>query len=244
MNDTNYQLKIAVCEDDEQEYARLLGIISESGIPAICEYFANGESFMAGFFTGRYDLIFLDIYMDGMTGVETAAALRAADSGVIVAFVTTSRDHALEGYRFHVNRYILKPFSKDEIIEVMTLARNLVNSMPGITVRSSDGDITVPAARIRYVEQSGHSLVFYLTGGRTVRSGGKLDDIEKQLAGGSFLRSHKSYLVNLAHVLSVDKELCIFRMNGGGNAHIRRSTLKAASMAFEKYMFEETRNRK
>ncbi len=92
-------LQIAICEDLPEELARLRGILEQSKISHEIEYFASGETFLAGFQLHRYDLIFMDIYMGGMTGIETAAEVRKIDSKVAIVFTTSSLEYALESYR-------------------------------------------------------------------------------------------------------------------------------------------------
>ncbi|MEG1577977.1 MAG: response regulator, partial [Oscillospiraceae bacterium] len=83
-------LQIAVCEDLLEEQQRLLTMIEKSGIPASCTTFESGEAFLQDYRAGKYDLIFMDIYMAGITGIETVTAIREIDEAVPIAFVTTS----------------------------------------------------------------------------------------------------------------------------------------------------------
>jgi CheY-like chemotaxis protein len=94
-------LRIAVCEDDPDDAAFLDDLIEKSGILSECHAFAGGEELLASFGAGRYDLIFMDIYMEGMQGIETVEAIRQTDRNVVIAFITSSLDHALEGFRLN-----------------------------------------------------------------------------------------------------------------------------------------------
>jgi two-component system LytT family response regulator len=92
-------LSIAVCEDNPADAALLLSHIRGSGIAHWCETFSSGEALLAAFAPGKYDMIFLDIYMAGLRGVDAAGKIRETDRTVTLVFTTTSTEHTLEGYR-------------------------------------------------------------------------------------------------------------------------------------------------
>lgn len=71
--------------------------------------YTDGPSFLADFRPGDFSLILLDIYMPAMEGVDVARAIRRVDEHVKIIFLTTSRDHALDGYTVFASGYILKP---------------------------------------------------------------------------------------------------------------------------------------
>ena len=71
--------------------------------------YMDGPSFLADFRPGDFDLILLDIYMPQMEGTDVAKEIRKLDEGVKIIFLTTSREHALEGYKVFASGYILKP---------------------------------------------------------------------------------------------------------------------------------------
>jgi len=234
-------LHIAICEDDNQEYDLLSQILKESSVDVEWERFSDGPSFLAQFYQGRYDLILMDIYMTGMTGVEAVSHIREQDSIVPIAFITTSLDHAMDGYRYHVNRYLQKPLRREDIEEVLLLALKEQKNAPGVQVRTPEGQLNVPFSHIRYVEQVNHDLNFMLTGGRVYSMRGKLDEVAPRFPAPPFFRCHKSYLVNLSQIKRPDRELCVFEMNEGGMAYIRRDSLKEALSAYERYMFDQVR---
>ncbi len=92
-------MRVAICEDIAGDAHRLSALVRESGFETEIDIFESGEDFLRTFRRGQYHMIFLDIYMDGVTGMETAAAIRKQDADAPVAFVTTSREHALEANR-------------------------------------------------------------------------------------------------------------------------------------------------
>lgn len=110
-------LRIAITDDLNSEREKLSSAIiapfSKVGLNVgnIDEY-TSGEELLRQFSAGRYDLIFLDIYMGGMSGVETAKRIRALDKNVMLVFVTTSNEFASESYAVKANFYLLKPVGR------------------------------------------------------------------------------------------------------------------------------------
>ena len=226
---TKDNLRIAVC-DDEQAQRRQLKFIIEKHMPeSQVDLFSSGEDFLQAFRPGVYDLIFMDILMPGMGGIDATSKIRSVDASVPIAFTTSSQDHAMEGYKNRVIRYLMKPFQPTEVLEVLELALQMKNSQGGVTLRISGKDMNFAYEKICYAEQNAHTIFLHMANGAVLQFTGKLDDIEAQTPDDSFMRCHKSYLVNLAHVKSIDKDLQIFVMKDGDSVHIRRESLREAS---------------
>jgi DNA-binding LytR/AlgR family response regulator len=233
------KLSIAICEDSPEDRRCMESALESAGIPCACDWFENGESFLEGFSYGKYDLVLLDVYMGEMTGVEVARLVRETDSDVMLAFVTTSEDFAMEGYRSRVERYLLKPYQENDVHEILASAARRVESQQeaALTVAGE----TIPISRIRYAEQNNHTTIIYLMGGNEVRRTGRLDDIDSQLPSPPFYRSHKSYLVNLDHVKRLDRNLNAFEMDSGEYAYIRRASVREAQRMYEARLIERTK---
>ena len=116
---------IAVCEDDPVDRARLCAMIGQGCVPASVEEFDSGEAFLSAWQPERYDLIFMDIFLAGMDGVEAVRRVREQDGDIPVAFTTASKDFALESYRLDVKRYIEKgdPAAQEQVNEMLALER-------------------------------------------------------------------------------------------------------------------------
>ena len=235
-------LLVALCEDDAAERARIVQLAESAPQPCELECFADGESFLASFYPGKYDLLLLDIYMGEMTGVEVATQVREGDPNVPVAFVTSSTDHALDGYRLRVERYLQKPVDAHDVEEVLAYAERRSAEAPGITVKIDRRDVQLPFKRIRFAEQRNHSIVYHLTGGQDVSARGRLDTLAELAPSPPFFRCHQSFLVNLEHVYRVDEGLNVFEMDEGDIAYIRRNSVRQAKSAFASFMLKATRS--
>lgn len=237
----NTPLKIAICEDTPADAELLLSHLAESGIAAAAEAFSSGEALLTAFLPGKYDLIFLDIYMGGMRGVDVAAQIRQVDRTVTLAFTTTSQEHALESYRLKAASYLEKPVRRDDVREVLELVLAKRDSAAYITLLIEGANRKLPVESILFFEQQNHAVMAH-TQSETLRTSQtvKLNHIEPLLPD-YFFRCHHSYIVNLRAVREVDKELKVFTMQDGSRVHIRHQSLKKAVQAYENCLFASVR---
>ena len=235
------QLRIGICEDNREDRLRLIGLIrQEPGCHAL-EEAGSAEEMLRTYYPGKYDLLLLDIYMEGITGIEALRKIRTIDSGVEAAIVTNSEDFTLESYRLHAIRYLEKPVQKQELEDLLRFCIMKKEAEPHFMIESAGRVIRIPFGRIDYIEQRGRMLVIYRTGGDLLTVMGRLDEIEPQFPETAFFRCHKSYLVNLARIRRLDRELMTFVMEDGSQVHIRRQSLPAARRAYENWLFRVTK---
>lgn len=234
-------LRVAVCEDRREEREALLAMLAdcaEANDPAV---FSSGEALLAAYRPGAFDLLLMDIYLDGITGVETVEQVRQMGDAVPVAFLTTSPDHTADGYRLSTLMYLKKPVDRGRLEEMLELARLKRDNAPALTVSRGGGTARLPLSRILCLEQQGRQVLISLQGGQTAAVYGKLTDLLPQLEARPFFRSHKSYLVHLAQVQRIDQELRCFVLADGENVPIRRDLMGKARRAWEDFLFARTR---
>ncbi|MEG0895540.1 MAG: LytTR family DNA-binding domain-containing protein, partial [Oscillospiraceae bacterium] len=155
-------LKIAICEDTHSEEEKLLALLNKSDIPTSCTVFTSGEALLKTYEPQAFDLLLMDIYMGGITGVETVSKIREIDEDVPVAFITTSTDHALESYRLSALKYIEKPFKQKDIEEILTLAQLKKSNVPSLVIKKNGIEEKIPFSQILYLEQQTHQVNIYL----------------------------------------------------------------------------------
>ena len=110
-------MRIALIDDDRAQIEALsrlvLAEVSNSGYPASkIEAFDSGEAFLAKWQPGAYDIMILDIFMDGLSGVDVARKIREADDTVRLVFCTTSNEFASESYEVNAQYYLHKPVTQ------------------------------------------------------------------------------------------------------------------------------------
>jgi DNA-binding LytR/AlgR family response regulator len=236
-------LQIAICEDFAADAEHLLYCIKQSSIETNCRLFSKGEDFLASFTAGRFDVIFMDIYMNGITGVEVVRRIRETDENTVIAFTTTSLDHTLDSYRLGVLKYIEKPATQKDTDETLEMALLKHKSAAYISLLADGIQKEIPLDSILYFEHQNHAVTVNLTYGvlRTSQTV-KLKDIEAKLPSPPFLRCHHSYIANIKYVQSLDRELRTFTMKNGGKVYIRRQDLKKAAEAYENHLFQMARS--
>lgn len=203
-------LNICICDDDNKEIMNLKRIISTKldlvGIPYSIKDFSSGESCLRSIRTDkdRYDIIFLDIEMNGLNGVETAKIIRRSDTLATIIFVTSYSEYVFDGYEVRAFQYVLKPYQPERIVKVLMDAVKEKDMQAGQVLKIESGSKTyrIPWRDIFYL-QSDKRRVILKTSRDVYEFYGKLDDLEMQLSG-SFVRSHLRYIVNLQHALAVD----------------------------------------
>lgn len=106
-------MQIAIIDDQEPDRRDLIQMLSRyfasHKVGAVCEEFCSGETFLESFHPGKYQLVFLDIYMGKMNGMDIARKLHQDDARCRLIFYTTSHTHAVESYDVKASYYLTKP---------------------------------------------------------------------------------------------------------------------------------------
>ncbi len=121
-------MKAAIIDDLPQCWEEIRSCLNRyftenyAGETPVIEAFESGEEFLARFLPDRFDLIFIDQYMNELSGIATAEKIREQDKLAALIFVTTSRDHAVESYGVRACGYLVKPFFYENFVKTMELA--------------------------------------------------------------------------------------------------------------------------
>lgn len=237
-------LNLAICDDLPKEREALLALLEQAPIATNCTQFGSSEELLEAFRPGKFDLLLIDIYMDGMTGVEAVQKIREMDKAILIAFTTTSTDHTLESYRLSVLKYLEKPVQQKEIDDLLRLVKLQKDSAPRLAIRQNGETQKLPLSELMVLEQQGHHVMLSLKGGSTIQLYGKLSDLLPQLDGQPFFCPHKSYCVNLAFVRGINEEYQCYEMADGKKVPISRSNRSKAKRAWEDFLFARTRGEK
>ena len=234
-------LNLAVCDDLPEEREKLLALLEQAPIATNCTQFGSSEELLETFRPGKFDLLLMDIYMDGMTGVEAVQKIREMDEAIPIAFTTTSTEHTLESYRLSVLKYLEKPVQQKEIDDLLRLVKLQKDSAPRLAIQQNGKTQKLPLSELMVLEQQGHHVVLSLKGGSTIQLYGKLSDLLPQLEGQAFFCPHKSYCVNLAFVRGINEEYQCYEMADGKKVPISRPNRAKAKRAWEDFLFAQTR---
>lgn len=152
-----------------------------------------------------FDLIFLDIDLPTMTGMELARQIRRQDSLVTLIFVTNLEKYAVSGYSVGAFDFVVKPINYYRFASMLRRAlRSIAARQPREVVIQTSGGITrLNVTQLYYVEIRDHLLIYH-TVGENLTAWGKMSDVEAQLAPYDFARCSTSHLVNLRFVDAVE----------------------------------------
>lgn len=170
---------IAICDDLPGKRENL---VNHSAVKT-STLFSSGEELLKVFGPDTFDLLLMDIYMDGMTGVETVQKIREMNESIPIAFTTTSTDHTLESYRLSVLKYLEKPVQQKEIDDLLRLVKLQKDSVPKLTVRQGGMEQSIPLSHLLYLEQLGHHVFLHCKNGNPIQLYGKLSKLLPQLEG-------------------------------------------------------------
>lgn len=235
-------MRIAVVDDNAADRAWLAEQIGELLIRRRLEGtvipFPDGEGFLAAARRERFALAFLDIYMEGRDGVSTAEALRAFDPDCLLVFSTSSRDHALDGYRVRAVQYLLKPYGIQALEGVFDqLARLLSAPEKYVELRSGRRSVRVRLRDILWAEHFQHQVFVHTAGGGEVAARLTFGEFAGMLASDPrFFVCGRGVLVNLDHAADFDGGE--FLLDGGARLPVSRDLSAAARAAFGDRLFQ------
>lgn len=198
---------IAICDDDASFTAafhkKLTEVLSLKKVDAQIEAFPDTASFLSRVENGRaFDLIFLDIYLDGENGYQFAKRLRGEEIGVEIVFITTTEAYAVAGYDVSPILYLIKPFQDAQLARAIDIF--LKKRQPSQVLLNLSGTLlSLDTTDILYAEVYGHTTCLYMAPGERRELRISLNKLEQQLPASNFIRSHQSYLVNMDYILSV-----------------------------------------
>lgn len=182
-----------------------------------------------------FDLILLDIQMGGMDGITLARQLRAQDKRVTLAFLTAAREYVFEGYELQAVRYLLKPMQQEKVFELLDLARQNLQEQPSLILNCADEKKKLYLSQIAAIEAQGHYLIFHTTTGQ-LQQKASLSSLAGHL-GDSFVMSHRSFYVNLAHLLRISRTECT--LDTGLTVPVSRGAYKNLNEQFIRYYRKE-----
>lgn len=209
-------MEIAICDDEKKLRIGLRRVIETKlqleGVEYGIQEYECGEDLLTGMEKILPDLLFLDIEMSGINGMETARELRKKYQDTIIVFVTAYPDFVFQGYEVHAFHYILKPYKEEKIKEVLEKALEEAGILQEkyYLVEQKGKTLRLPFSRIICFKSEGRNVEAVLksfsqgtenvdNSSETVRFYGKLSEIEAEMPG-YFIRIHNRYLVNLKFV--------------------------------------------
>ena len=228
-------LNIAICDDLQEDRqalrTQLCAYLEENGISANIVEFDSGEAFLSGGIE-RFSLVFLDIFMTGVNGMETAKQLIAQHTGTQIVFCSTSREFAAESYEVDALHYLVKPVDIERLRRVLNRFFDGWNALRTIPIKVGRTEEAILISDIRYIEAQGKRSVIH-TSSATLEVSATLSELYALLPQEEFVRPIRYAAVALreiAKIPSTEVELA-----DGTKISISRSEREAVKQRFFDY---------
>ena len=206
-------MRVAICDDDEKQLNMFSDLLTKYRTPSgesVCyDSYLNIMDLLDVIDKRKYDGIFLDILMPGITGMDAARDIRDIDGEVPIVFLTNSPEYAVESYRVQAFDYILKPAEEQLIKRIIDRIYDRKNNIKKntLTIYTAKAVHTFPFSKIEYLEVNNRTLFFHFVDGTSKGIGGKLGDYENVLLERpEFLKIHRSYIINMDLMKSLEKK--------------------------------------
>lgn len=236
-------MQIAILDDIKTEREslrrRLTAQLDRLAVHADISEYENGGDFLAAARKNKFDLAFLDIYMEDKNGMDTAKELRLFDTDCLLVFTTSSPDYALEGFRVRALHYLVKPYSDSDLAALMDEVRErLPEPDLYLTVNTAaNGAVRLRFREILYAEHFQHQIHIYTVDGRETVTRQTLRDFSASLADERFFLCSRGVIVNLEH--AVDFDGTDFILENGKRLRVSRDLIKTARNAFGDFLFRK-----
>ena len=207
-------MKIIILEDEKEVSDKIQSFVrkffKERGENVNISAYFNAYDLLENY-QADTDVLFMDIQMNLMTGMEAAVKIREIDPHVLIVFVTNLAQYAVEGYSVNAFDFILKPVEYSSFaMKLERICNELKHRNPGnfISIKTKQGHARLNVADILYVEVKAHDIIYH-TGKESVVIRGTLKNITEELCKYYFSLCNSCYLVNLAHVVKATKTVVL-----------------------------------
>lgn len=240
-------MNIAVIDDIRPEADLLVRFIDQYSKAYALEItvscFSSGEDFLYSLSSSSYSVAFMDIYMKGMDGLETAGRLWETAPQCLVVFLTVSQEHIWEATRLHCFDYIdKKALTHERIFHVLSdIRRKLPQLDPHLDFSSGNRQIHLPVNKILYILSAHNYTLFGIDGGQETRYRIPFGTIA-QLTDGvdCLLLCNRGILLNMDHIIQEESD--VYVMKGGHRFPIRKSGQASIKHIYHQYQFKKLEN--
>ena len=236
-------LHIAICDDEKDFVQYLTDLLNqyskETGRNIKITPYYDGMELIEKY-DPTIDLIFLDISMKSMSGMELARKIREKDKNTVIVFVTSDPGYVFEGYEVNAYRYLLKPVSETKLAEILEAVSEREDraQKESIILKVAGENYKLKLSDIMYVEAQGHYINIVKTDEETISLKSGFSDVLKRIneTGEHCVTAHRSYAVNISMISSIGRSEC--HLSDGTAIPVSRSAYKDLNDKFIKYNLE------
>ncbi len=244
-------MNIALVDDISRETGRMSGIIndymSKRHLHADIKTFHSAEELLSGYRPLQYTLIFMDIFMDGMTGVDAARKIRETDNDTFIVFLTTSQGHAFDAFDVHAFQYILKSpddevlaASVTKVLDEIVALRSVNEDRIGFVIDGKEHSIPFPG--IVYAQSQKNYVLINDDSGNGYRTRMTFSELCGALGRDNrFLQINRGIIINMDYITSFGKDSC--ELKGGISLPINVRDQKQLDLIRKNYVFSKLHGR-
>ena len=194
-------IRIAIVDDEKVIREQIKNLIEKKQTESIIDTYSSGEELLMD--EKCYDIVFLDIQMDGMNGIEAARALRQKTEDTVLIFITGVKEYVFDAFDVAAFHYLIKPIEENKFRTVYDRAvleagKKKQHSMGQLFVKTRSRNVTLEQSDILYIESRAKKVEIH-TRNDIVEAYAGIGELEKQLTE-NFYRCHRGYLVNMAFI--------------------------------------------
>lgn len=205
-------ISIAICDDESHQLERAKNLLNKYAFEHP-QYEIKIHSFSAPLEllsyvseNGGYDVLLLDVYMDGILGTDAARELRDMGYNCQIIFITTSRDHAIDAFSLNAAHYLVKPYTEKEFYLAIekAMVKLTKEDEAYITIKSTDGISRVNLSKLVYSETDNHFQKLYLSDGRVIsvrKSSTELFELLDEEP--RFYKCGSTYIINMDYIVEL-----------------------------------------
>ena len=218
------QLHIAVCDDEALERQRIADLVNqimpEEGLSCRVTSYESGADLLSAIqHGGRFQILLLDVMMEGLDGMALAAALREKGDHTAIIFISSNLEMALRGYEVEAARYLAKPVDRERLREALMFCYRTRLAQKEILLPTASGQSRILPSDLIYAETWERGVRLLLKDGRE-ETGLKISELAAMLPERQFVFCHRTILVNLAFIQSI--RYCELELRSGATLPISK----------------------
>ena len=231
-------MEIAIVDDNRREQELLKRHIQlwsqQNGIPVSVTLFDSGEAFTEEGDPGRYAMVFMDIIMEKENGIQTARTLRSSSLDPLLVFITSSVEFMAQAFPCHAFDYVVKPYTKERILQVLDEARAVLGKRSEVIEIS--GCKFLPADILYIYSDLNYCDIHTRSALRKQRI--SFTELSQRLSGyPSFFIAGRGIIVNFENISHISGQECV--MINGDRVPVSRRRIRETEQAFYDWQFQK-----
>ena len=232
-------MNIAIVDDTELEAKIITKLIKEysaqNKIKSEISYFKKAEDFLIDYTQYKFTVIFMDIYMEGISGIEAAKQILQKDSSAIVVFLTSSPDYMADALMMHAFDYLQKPVDKDRLYHLMDdITKRQTSIRQNLIFTYEKTEYSIDINDIISVCSNGHYVEIKVLSGEVYKPYLTFSSVSEELSDNRFLLINRGVLVNMDYITGFENGVC--NLNDESSLPINIKKKKSLEQIWQNYI--------